>query len=209
MFACMPAPFVAHPSRGGTVGIRPCSPRQCAPRDSLFLRYHRQQPAGPDGHEADPGHPQQKSSFSLSKPDLNERSSNACAQAGGGNSDAFRGFGRLGAPVGEQSGGRLRRRDRGTQGPQRERAEGKIVALPGANGAGKTTLLRAITGLLDVHDGEITTGSVVFDAQPIHEQPPTRIAKPDQGAPSRVTDIEPLSTGPTAKDYTFEKPCYQ
>jgi ABC-type branched-subunit amino acid transport system ATPase component len=87
--------------------------------------------------------------------------------------------------------------------------EGKIVALPGANCAGKTTLLRAITGLLDVHDGEITTGSVVFDAQPIHEQPPTRIAKPDQGAPSRVTDIELLSTGPTAKDYTFEKPCYQ
>ena len=53
--------------------------------------------------------------------------------------------------------------------------EGKIVALLGANGAGKTTLLRAVTGLLDVHDGEITTGSVVFDGQPIHDQPPTKI----------------------------------
>ena len=46
--------------------------------------------------------------------------------------------------------------------------EGQIVALLGANGAGKTTLLRAITGLLDVHDGEITKGSVVFDGERIH-----------------------------------------
>jgi len=38
---------------------------------------------------------------------------------------------------------------------------GQIVALLGANGAGKTTLLRAITGLLDVHDGEITKGAVL------------------------------------------------
>lgn len=38
--------------------------------------------------------------------------------------------------------------------------EGKIVAVLGANGAGKTTLLRAITGLLDIHEGEITKGSI-------------------------------------------------
>ena len=31
--------------------------------------------------------------------------------------------------------------------------DGQIVALLGANGAGKTTTLRAITGLLDVHEG--------------------------------------------------------
>ena len=49
--------------------------------------------------------------------------------------------------------------------------EGQIVALLGANGAGKTTLLRAVTGLLDVNDGEITKGSVVFDGQPIHHLP--------------------------------------
>ena len=40
--------------------------------------------------------------------------------------------------------------------------EGKIVALLGTNGAGKTTTLRAIGGLLDIHEGEITKGSVNF-----------------------------------------------
>jgi len=54
--------------------------------------------------------------------------------------------------------------------------EGKIVALLGANGAGKTTLLRALSGLLDVHDGEITKGSVTFAGRPIHHLPPTKIA---------------------------------
>jgi branched-chain amino acid transport system ATP-binding protein len=37
---------------------------------------------------------------------------------------------------------------------------GKIVALLGANGAGKSTLLRAVTGLLDIHRGRVTKGSV-------------------------------------------------
>lgn len=53
--------------------------------------------------------------------------------------------------------------------------EGRIVALLGANGAGKTTLLRAVTGLLDVHDGEVTRGSVTFDGRTIHDESPTRI----------------------------------
>lgn len=53
--------------------------------------------------------------------------------------------------------------------------EGKIVALLGANGAGKTTLLRAITGLLDVHRGEITRGRVTLDEQPINQLPPAKI----------------------------------
>ncbi len=53
--------------------------------------------------------------------------------------------------------------------------EGKIVALLGANGAGKTTLLRAITGLLDIHEGEITKGEVTLDGQAIHHRPPARI----------------------------------
>ena len=43
--------------------------------------------------------------------------------------------------------------------------DGQIVALLGANGAGKTTTLRAISGLLDVHDGEITKGTVTFDGK--------------------------------------------
>jgi ABC-type branched-subunit amino acid transport system ATPase component len=39
--------------------------------------------------------------------------------------------------------------------------DGKIVALLGANGAGKTTVLRAISGLLDVHNGEVTKGEIL------------------------------------------------
>jgi branched-chain amino acid transport system ATP-binding protein len=54
--------------------------------------------------------------------------------------------------------------------------EGRIVALLGANGAGKTTLLRALTGLLGVHEGEITKGSVSFAGRPIQHLPPTKIA---------------------------------
>jgi branched-chain amino acid transport system ATP-binding protein len=54
---------------------------------------------------------------------------------------------------------------------------GRIVALLGANGAGKTTLLRAITGLLDVHDGEVTKGSVTLDGQPIHRLRPAAIVR--------------------------------
>ncbi|MGH8443360.1 MAG: ABC transporter ATP-binding protein, partial [Nevskiaceae bacterium] len=38
--------------------------------------------------------------------------------------------------------------------------EGAIVALLGPNGAGKTTVLRAITGLLPIHDGRITKGTI-------------------------------------------------
>ena len=46
--------------------------------------------------------------------------------------------------------------------------EGQIVALLGANGAGKTTTLRAITGLLDLHEGEVTKGSVTYNGRDIH-----------------------------------------
>ena len=38
--------------------------------------------------------------------------------------------------------------------------QGAIVALLGANGAGKTTLIRSVTGLLDLHHGHVTGGSV-------------------------------------------------
>jgi branched-chain amino acid transport system ATP-binding protein len=54
---------------------------------------------------------------------------------------------------------------------------GEIVALLGANGAGKTTLLRAITGLLDVHDGEITKGAVLLDGAPMHRLRPAAIVR--------------------------------
>jgi branched-chain amino acid transport system ATP-binding protein len=54
---------------------------------------------------------------------------------------------------------------------------GAIVALLGANGAGKTTLLRALCGLLDVHDGEITKGSVTVEDQPIHRLSPAAVVR--------------------------------
>jgi branched-chain amino acid transport system ATP-binding protein len=44
---------------------------------------------------------------------------------------------------------------------------GGICAVLGANGAGKTTLLRAITGLLPVHRGSITKGTVELDGERI------------------------------------------
>lgn len=44
---------------------------------------------------------------------------------------------------------------------------GGIVALLGANGAGKTTLIRAVSGLLDIHGGRISAGSVLFDGRDI------------------------------------------
>jgi branched-chain amino acid transport system ATP-binding protein len=55
--------------------------------------------------------------------------------------------------------------------------EGRIVALLGANGAGKTTLLRAVSGLLDVHDGGVTRGSVSIDDRPIHRLRPAAVVR--------------------------------
>ncbi len=52
---------------------------------------------------------------------------------------------------------------------------GKIVALLGANGAGKTTVLRAITGLLDVHNGDITKGEISVDGTVITKARPSQI----------------------------------
>jgi branched-chain amino acid transport system ATP-binding protein len=51
--------------------------------------------------------------------------------------------------------------------------DGQIVALLGANGAGKTTTLRAITGLLDVHEGDITKGEIRFDGHDITDEDPS------------------------------------
>ena len=56
-------------------------------------------------------------------------------------------------------------------------SDGQIVALLGSNGAGKTTTLRAVTGILDVHGGEITKGSVTFDGERIDGKDPATIVK--------------------------------
>ena len=53
--------------------------------------------------------------------------------------------------------------------------DGQIVALLGANGAGKTTTLRAVTGLLDVHNGTITKGSVTYDGVTLNGKKPSEI----------------------------------
>ena len=55
--------------------------------------------------------------------------------------------------------------------------DGRIVALLGANGAGKTTTVRAISGLLDVHEGDITKGSIRFDGMDISDAKPARIVE--------------------------------
>jgi branched-chain amino acid transport system ATP-binding protein len=55
--------------------------------------------------------------------------------------------------------------------------DGQIVALLGANGAGKTTCLRAITGLLDIHEGDITKGSVTWDDERIGGKDASYIVK--------------------------------
>ncbi len=53
--------------------------------------------------------------------------------------------------------------------------DGQIVALLGANGAGKTTTLRAISGLLDNHNGEITKGTVTYKGDVINGKKPSDI----------------------------------
>ncbi len=56
-------------------------------------------------------------------------------------------------------------------------ADGQIVALLGSNGAGKTTLLRAITGLLDIHNGDVTNGTGNFAAEPLFGPAPDVIVR--------------------------------
>ena len=55
--------------------------------------------------------------------------------------------------------------------------DGKIVALLGANGAGKTTTIRAITGLLDVHEGDITKGQISWNGREIQGKDPSAIVR--------------------------------
>ena len=59
--------------------------------------------------------------------------------------------------------------------------KGSIVALLGANGAGKTTLIRAITGLLDLHHGHVTHGSVQFDGKSVLGMPSHRLVRMGMG----------------------------
>jgi branched-chain amino acid transport system ATP-binding protein len=55
--------------------------------------------------------------------------------------------------------------------------DGQIVALLGANGAGKTTCLRAITGLLDIHEGDVTKGSITWNEERVDSKEASHIVK--------------------------------
>jgi branched-chain amino acid transport system ATP-binding protein len=50
--------------------------------------------------------------------------------------------------------------------------EGRIAVLLGPNAAGKSTTLRAISGILQVHAGEIA-----LDGEPVHNRPPSEIVE--------------------------------
>lgn len=51
--------------------------------------------------------------------------------------------------------------------------DGQIVALLGSNGAGKTTTLKAISGLLEVEHGRVTSGEILYDGRDITHSPPS------------------------------------
>ena len=55
--------------------------------------------------------------------------------------------------------------------------DGHIVALLGSNGAGKTTTARAITGLLPVHEGKVTKGSITWNGKEISKSDPAPIVR--------------------------------
>lgn len=59
--------------------------------------------------------------------------------------------------------------------------KGGIVALLGANGAGKTTLIRAVSGLLNLHHGHVTQGSVTLAGQSILGVPSHRLVRLGMG----------------------------
>ncbi|MEW5421638.1 ABC transporter ATP-binding protein [Amorphus sp. 3PC139-8] len=50
--------------------------------------------------------------------------------------------------------------------------KGEVVALLGSNGAGKTTLLKAVSGLLELENGEVTAGEIRFAGRPIRGRKP-------------------------------------
>jgi len=54
---------------------------------------------------------------------------------------------------------------------------GAVVALLGANGAGKTTVLRAVSGLLGIHRGTITKGTVALDGRAVTGADPASLVR--------------------------------
>lgn len=55
--------------------------------------------------------------------------------------------------------------------------DGAVVALLGPNGAGKTTVLRAISGLLDLHDGDLRKGRVLLHGTDLTDAPAAAVVR--------------------------------
>lgn len=72
-------------------------------------------------------------------------------------------------------------------------------------------LLAAVKSLTSVdYEGMLPEGAGNYSGTPndnVFRQ--SEVHKPDEAAPSGVSELEPFFTGPTAKDFVFEKPCYQ
>ena len=88
----------------------------------------------------------------------------------------------------------------------------KVVALLGANGAGKTTVLRAISGLLDIQNGKITKGEIIYDEKNITNSNPYEIVKMGVSQVlegrrifSEITVLENLKLGAHTNAQNFEK----
>ncbi|MFZ4482337.1 MAG: ABC transporter ATP-binding protein [Rhodoferax sp.] len=54
---------------------------------------------------------------------------------------------------------------------------GEIVALLGSNGAGKSSTLKAISGLLTLEDGELESGSILFNGQVTAQLAPQQLVR--------------------------------
>ncbi len=55
--------------------------------------------------------------------------------------------------------------------------DGKCVTLLGGNGAGKSTTLKAISGIIRVEDGRVTSGNIGFDGKRIDRADPTEVVR--------------------------------
>jgi branched-chain amino acid transport system ATP-binding protein len=95
--------------------------------------------------------------------------------------------------------------------------DGQIVALLGANGAGKTTTARAVGGLLDVHRGKVTKGTVTYQGQDITGKEPstivgmgiTQVMEGRRTFADLTVDENLLCGGYTVKDKNARKESYE
>jgi branched-chain amino acid transport system ATP-binding protein len=66
---------------------------------------------------------------------------------------------------------------RALQGVRLHVRQGEIVAVLGSNGAGKTTTLRAISNLLPVERGQVTSGSIAFEGRDVLTRKPADLVR--------------------------------